>query len=206
MGNIMRKFNITTLFLLTFLCVFFLGCENSTPAIGAVSTAIIYDYAENSENPCMKMAVFVELNSDPIRIRSVTITSPDKNYSWNVEHPVYFNNKDIVLVGTSNMMSVQNVGFPVGMYSLEYTDVAKRSVKVFFDVPHIEPPKEQDFENNAKKMLALYDKNDNLLYYGDRVGFDSDSIRERFPDTKRMCEILVLNDDKTAIIESKTEL
>ena len=194
------------IFLILIISILFLSCNNTTPSIGNVSTSIIYDYSENKENPTAKIAVFVELFSDSMRIKDITITSPNNDYSWKIEEPVCFNNSNSIMLGSSNIMPVQNENFPNGVYSLVYTDIAQRTTKVTFSVPVLLQPTEDDLQKNTKKMCALYDKNNNLLYYGNRNQREIDSIKNDFLNAKTMYEVLVLEDNKTAIIEKKIEI
>ena len=196
---------INILFIL-FSVVFFGSCTNTAPSIETVSTAMLYDYSESSDEPIVKMAVFVELHSDPVRINKIDITAPDNKYMWTIENPVSLENNNNVMVGTSNIMQIQNEGFPEGRYSLMYTDVAQRTTKTSFMVSELTILTKEDLKNNSKKVLVLYDKNNKLLYYGNRNSQDIETLITQFTDAKLMYELLVSSDEQTILIESKTEL
>ncbi len=193
------------IFLSLNISILFLSCNNTTPSIGNVTTSIIYDYSANKEDPIIKMAVFVELFSDPLRIQDIKITSPDSNFTWIIENPPNFATKNTVWVGTSNIMAIQNRGFPEGTYLLEYTDVAQRSTSISFSVPQEINVANIEKEKFTKKMSSVYDKNDNLLYFGPRLDDNTIDLKEDYADAQTVYNILTVPDGTSAIIEEKKQ-
>lgn len=196
------------LLLISLLIILIVSCENSTPSVGSVSYSFVYDYSENTDDPLITMAIFVELFSDPTRIDSIKIISPDENFFWEIDDPQSIkNSNNSVFVGNSNLMSIQNKEFPAGTYKCIYTDVAQRSTEISFAIPSLSEPTEVDMKIYSKKRLAIYDKNANLLYYGNTNGLETNQdIKNRFPEAATMYSVLALTGGNTAVIESKTEL
>ncbi len=185
------------------------SCANTTPSIGTVHHSVFYDYSENLETPIITMAVFIELYSDPMRIKNITITSSDRDYSWVINNPTSIKDRNniLVMVGSSRLMGIPESGFPSGEYRCTYTDIANRTTEATFLVGTVTFPSEVDKQINSEKKLAIYDNSNNLLYYGKRNGLETNTnITNRFRSAKTAYEIRELTGTETAIIESKIEL
>ncbi len=174
-----------------------ISCEDSSPQLGTVKHMILYDYTENDEQPKERLAVYVELQSDPGRINTFSIRSQETDYVWQINDLFYINDKrkNMVWIGSANFQTSSQYTLPRGNYVLTYTDLAERSEQLYFTIN--ETP-ENVLDENIPNNMALYDENESLIHVGKNESIES--ILPLYPNARFMREITVLGNGNSAIL------
>ncbi len=188
---------ILYIYLLLFSLFFFFSCEDSSPALGSVRHIVLYEYDDSSSIPNERLSVYVELESDPLRIYQMSIRSIDTGYEWKIEDT----NSDTVWIGSSNLMSTQNPFFE-GQYILTYTDLAQRKTDLYFSISSSHDEKFPDKSMYTNKNIVIFDELNTLLYFGNDLTIsDESTIMQNYPQAKTVREVSISQDSKSAIIE-----
>ncbi len=194
------------LFILCILLFFCFSCEDSNPTLGTVRHMVLYDYNDNRLVPLEKLAIYVELQADPMRIESLSIESLDTGYVWIIDNPQYVNSNDNdndkVWIGSSNILPSRQFLLPRGSYIARYTDVAQRNAEIAFSIDTLVTASDIQEDEYTRKNIAIYDDNDNLLYFGSSVSLDSDEeILEKFNSASFTRTILMDQRLESAILK-----
>ncbi len=191
----------TPFLVLFFSLFFFLACEDSTPEISTIKYMVLYDYNSLDSEPIPRLGVYVQLDSDPSRIDSLTVYSHDSDFTWNIQNPLTLTdtNTQAVWVGSSNLRFVQGQSIPTGQYTVSYFDVAMRKIDLFFTIQSIQKPLENE---HTDERIVLYDLGDNIVYFGkDLILKDSEIIKEQFPNVVSMQTVLLSDDGLSALVK-----
>ncbi len=185
------------------LCIsmfFFLSCEDTSPQISIVRHMVLYDFSSNKTLPELRLAVYVEVNSDTSRIKTMDITSLESNVTWRIPTPKTINDTSTgkQWVGSSNLASAGYITFLEGNYRLTYTDLAERKVDVFFTISDFDYPENLNNNDYPVKKIAVHDALANTLYYGNVLS--ESEMLDLYPSATSYREILLRDDYQGAIV------
>mgnify|MGYP003521312056 FL=1 len=163
----MRKI---ALFLFIFSVLFF-SCSQDSAQIASAESSLIFDYSENP--PDMRLAVFVNSESDVRLASKIKIVNKDSGLEWNCGELVKFEDKNKnSWTGCANIVAAFGMKIPAGEYVLTYFDMAgdEDEISFYVDYPeNILNLKSEDFPDGldySEKKSAVYTKDGVLLYYG----------------------------------------
>lgn len=209
-----KYLKINCLILLSLL--FFFSCADTTPVILSVHYSLVYDYASETSEPQKRLSVFVSPDTESTRFSELLIQHMESNMSWSIKNPTIITSGSKEFIGCPNLMPNIDGDFPLGEYKLIYTDVASRSVESKFTlkpIPSFEknPPTASNYKSIVEKKIAkefifdrvaLYDENDELIYYGGqkRDLLKLEEIRKNYPDARKMRRYRMRNDNSCGIL------
>ena len=153
------------------------SCTQSVPEYKNATATIIFDYSSTDSLPAARLSVFVESLSDVRRYETINVKAMENNYIWDVSEIIKFKAADKMYAGNTNIVMPSNEQFPVGEYSICYVNanLEKMESKIlvnydsaFYDKKASEVP---EFMKSkfGKKNISIYDKDNKLLYYGERT-------------------------------------
>ena len=162
--------------ILLFLCfIFIVGCSDSVPDVVSSKSSVIFTYDNYESKPNVRLATFVEVSSDPRRVETISISSIKDNMKWLCEEPVVFSESNKKMVGYTNFVTPNDVKIPSGSYKIVYTDAQGRFTESFTyvsypeDLMEVNATKAEEFLGIRKKeYIAIYNSNDEVVYFGDR--------------------------------------
>ena len=161
----MRKI---ALFLFIFSVLFF-SCSQDSAQIASAESSLIFDYSENP--PDMRLAVFVNSESDVRLASKIKIVNKDSGLEWNCGELVKFEDKNKnSWAGCANIVAAFGMKIPAGEYVLTYFDMAgdEDEISFYVDYPeNILNLKSEDFPDGldySEKKSAVYTKDGVLLY------------------------------------------
>lgn len=168
--------------ILLFLCfIFIVGCSDSVPDVVSSKSSVIFTYDNYESKPNVRLATFVEVSSDPRRVETISISSIKDNMKWLCEEPVVFSESNKKMVGYTNFVTPNDVKIPSGSYKIVYTDAQGRFIESFTyvsypeDLMEVNATKAEEFLGIRKKeYIAIYNSNDEVVYFGDRKKHWSD--------------------------------
>lgn len=171
--------------ILSILCIgiFLVGCSNTTPTLTTVEAIVVYDFVDKSSKPQQQFSVFVQSSADTARIMDLIIIHPELDIQWEVLSPVILSDGSRIMAGSAHLMPPYFSPIPQGRYSVNYVDLAGKTVTATFslDYKDIEPlpldepifsPQKEDGESETSaesgsnsgekpiKRLALYSELD----------------------------------------------
>ena len=152
----------------------FMSCSTDTDIkVSGVDSFIIFDYEGEDSLPLVRLSVFAETASDAHRVECIKIMSRETSYEWTVDEPVIIESESKQWAGTYNFVCPEEISFPVGFYTLTYTDSGSNEVEAAFSIsyPHELIGKtareaNEFLDGNVLENIVLYDENDILIYYG----------------------------------------
>ena len=153
------------------LSVLFFSCSQDSAQIASAESSLIFDYSENP--PDMRLAVFVNSESDVRLASKIKIVNKDSGLEWNCGELVKFEDKNKnSWAGCANIVAAFGMKIPAGEYVLTYFDMAgdEDEISFYVDYPeNILNLKSEDFPDGldySEKKSAVYTKDGVLLYYG----------------------------------------
>ena len=84
-----KKFYLLNIIFILFLATI-LGCSDSVPDVVSSKSSVIFIYDDYEAKPNVRLAVFLEVSSDPRRVETISISSIKDNMKWLCEEPVVF--------------------------------------------------------------------------------------------------------------------
>lgn len=73
------------------------GCSDSIPDVVSSKSSVIFTYDDYESTPNVRLAVFLEVSSDPRRVETISISSIKDNMKWLCEEPVVFSDRKSVV-------------------------------------------------------------------------------------------------------------
>ena len=169
-----KKFYLLNIIFILFLATI-LGCSDSVPDVVSSKSSVIFTYDDYESKPNVRLAVFLEVSSDPRRVETISISSIKDNMKWLCEEPVVFSESNKKMVGYTNFVTPNDVKIPTGSYKVVYTDAQGRFIESFTYVSYPEDLMESNVSESEeflglrkKEYIAIYNSNDEILYFGDR--------------------------------------
>ncbi len=172
--------------------------------LASVRYIILYDYQNIGEAPQERLGVYVEVQSDPERVKDVVVYSHDTGYSWTLDIPlsIKIDNNNTVWVGSSNLLPPRNQSIPVGQYTVTYTDLAQRQSEHFFSIDSIENSSNINRSDFTSENIVLFNGSGNMIYFGSDIRFkDMIVAKVDYPDVAYSRMVLINEDQTKAIIE-----
>lgn len=171
-----RIFFIISIFV-TFL---FVSCTDTTPIILSVNTTLVYEYQSETDSPTMRLSVFVQPDTEPERFQKIDVINIETGYIWTITDAQVISVGEKNYIGCTTLRPYNSGFFPLGQYNVIYTDIASRSDEMNFELKNPQSFETQsissfsysDIEKKqvAKEFIfdrvALYDENEDLIYYG----------------------------------------
>ena len=156
-------------------CVAFASCADAEPDIVSATGSVVFDYATDESLPASRLAVFVQTESEVQRVSSIQIVSKETGYRWNITAPNMLKSGDKQWACYTNLLPPEHERIPVGLYEFQYIDAAGEEAESTFTVSYSEKLLDTTSGNvrsvitSAKEeSVALYDKNNVLIYFGKR--------------------------------------
>ena len=153
------------------IALFLFTCSQDSAQIASAESSLIFDYSENP--PDMRLAVFVNSESDVRLASKIKIVNKDSGLEWNCGELVKFEDKNKnSWAGCANIVAAFGMKIPAGEYVLTYFDMAgdEDEISFYVDYPeNILNLKSEDFPDGldySEKKSAVYTKDGVLLYYG----------------------------------------
>ena len=167
-------FAITFLLLSAF--VLFNSCSNNVPEISNAKLSIIFDYDSNEALPQARLSVFVQADSNPRRFESIYVTSAKTDFVWESSNLILAENEQKKYCGLTNLVMPQKEQIPSGEYTVLFrqSDEEQKEIKVYLnydkELYNTKGSEVASFmrRNSASRMITIYDKEKNIIYYGNR--------------------------------------
>lgn len=202
--------------LLLILGLFFGGsCSNVEPSISGITSTVVFDYESMDKTPQVRLSLFVEA-SDLQRMEKLTALNEETGYQWTISQPRKFSGKNNrTYAGYTNLVAPKNEFIPQGRYSITYTDAQEKICSTYTFVSYdneFYKAKGSKFPLNIRgsysEKIALYNKDGNLIYFGNLKPDWSDSkiiVRDQTDATvKRIC--YTMNNNAVCVMMPKEDL
>lgn len=171
--DIFYFFNKIYKFFLVFGIFFLFGCSNSTPNVSNCSSTVIFSYSDDESLPDVKFSAFVGSISDVRRVDYLTFKNRSSNFEWIVDNPYIFADSNNSWACGLNLKHNKNQKIPLGIYDVVFQDAQGNKADDILNVFYPEELYNKNFKNAVEilekqtlKKIAIYDKDNNLLYYG----------------------------------------
>lgn len=172
--------------LLIFSVLFSISCTQNIAEIKTATPTIIFDYYSTDSTPVSRLSIFVESTSEVKRSELIRLQCKSTGYTWDINDLIRFKFAEKMYAGSNNLILPEGERVPDGEYTLLYQNAdlekAETVVKleydpVFYETTAAELPAlmRQKF---GKKYIAIYDKNDQMIFYGERT--------EQLGDTRKI--------------------
>ncbi len=160
-------------FILILLSLFyFSGCSDIAPQLLFTDVKVVFDYQTEDSEPLMHLSVFVQPDATVRKLDKVVIMNEETDYEWQVDNPEVFTNKKKEWAGYADLEPCDSEVIPTGKYLLKYIDLNGSTSESDFDISYDSKflsSKSSDIENllgtGLIKKIAIYDKDNILLYY-----------------------------------------
>lgn len=208
----MRKFfnYLINLIIFSFFFIGFFSCTQNVPDIKYGTATVIFDYKNNEELPQARLSIFVESNSDVKRYERINVKSAENGYIWDVSEILKIKKSDKMYAGNTNLVVPSGEKFPTGEYSIIYenADLEQVQTKIylnydtaFYNTKALEIPDLMK-RKFGKKNIAIYDKNSNLIYYGERTDLlrDTRKIWNKYRNASFFTEVWCLSNNSVMCI------
>ena len=160
-------------FLLVLITAFsFFSCADAEPELILATSSVVFDYADDAGLPQTRLAVFVQMDSEVQRAERLEMENRDTGYNWRVSAPRLFTNGDKKWACYTNLQPPAHVDLPAGVYDFRYIDAAGEEATSSFIVSYpsallkTKSDEAAAFLSSIAENLALYDKNNVLVYFG----------------------------------------
>ncbi|MCF0242686.1 MAG: hypothetical protein HUK25_08615 [Treponema sp.] len=188
----------------------FFSCSQTVPEINSASSSVIFDYENTESLPQIRLAVFMDLESDARRSEKFKIRCKYSGYEWECENPVNFQNGKKTFSGYSNFVMPENLPFIEGQYLLDYEDAAGEKKSVTFSVYY----NREICDKNSSEVLSLmetqkyerkiavFKENDVLSYYDVYTEDlnEASKVWERYADGEYFRDVLLVNGNRAIIL------
>ncbi len=195
---------------LIFFCIIVLlfSCEDTTPNITSVKNILLLEYTELNDIPTERLAVYVQLRSDPVRIKNIVLESDDGDYSWILDEVHQFKDSaNMLWVGSSHFVTHKGGTFSSMNFTVTYTDLAERTYIESFSVPDFNSIDKIDRSEYRDGNIALYDEKNELLFYGSDTELNTDGkITAKYPNAKFLRNVYISNDRKIALLDPTKQI
>lgn len=184
--------------------ILFLSCSNSIPLLDQTKTGILYEYDENTKTPTVRLAVYVNLQSSPLRIDNLQLQYLKDGLTWKIDHmqTIYDSSTKLTWIGSSNLVAPLGERIKAGRYILTYTDITGRVAKTSIQVPPYTSPDKINRENFTTEYQAVFDARGNLLYYGSpQQNTNYQSWQNNYPGASLTRKIFVHKNNYTLILD-----
>ena len=171
-----KKSEFFIFFPLLFLFVSLFSCSQSTPDLYNTRSSVIFSYDSFDSLPQVKLSVFAQTRNDSRYIQKIFLKCLDNDFTWETNDIVLFidYNKNHY-AGYESFVMPSNKKFPVGEYKVTYKNGLDDSQDSIFFIDYntefYDLTAEQiknNFDNNTKKKICIFDKNESVIFYGER--------------------------------------
>ncbi|MCR5286078.1 MAG: hypothetical protein K6D95_10835 [Treponema sp.] len=172
----MNKTLSRTLFFLLCLTLSLLAaCSNELSGIRGPEATVIFDYADNSSSPEVRLCVFTETSGNVRRLEKFCLKSLKENFVWETKDFIQVQNGNKLYAGYTNFVVPQGFYIPKGEYEINYIEADQKEYSIEVLVNYEEKLYESNAENfqslcnnlTFNKKIAIYDINQALIYFGD---------------------------------------
>lgn len=205
-----NKPSFTKILLSLILCLMFLSCSQQAPEAKYVTASVIFDYSALNTFPTARLSIFVESNSDVRRYEEIKVDSISNGYSWDISEIIKIKSTDKMYAGNTNLIVPDGETIPTGEYRIEFinADSEKVETRLTLDYDNIfyttigENIPELMRARFGKRNIAIYDKEDKLLYYGERTEAINDSrkIWNKYRNAAYFYEVWTLSNNTVMCI------
>lgn len=189
---------VPSFFLLLLSLSFFYSCSDSEPQLAGATGSVVFDYADGTSQPAVKLSVFTMTASEVRRASKISVTARKNGYQWTVDSPRLISSEGRQWAGYTNLEPVTGETIPTGTYDLIYTDAAGREINTTFSVDYPDALMTSTADSvktiltvPLEEYTALYDDAGQLLFFdkAKNTWNDVQSIRRDYPDAvaERKC-------------------
>lgn len=165
------------------LCAIFSSCSNNIVQTTDAKLSVVFDYDSYEELPKARLSVFVEAESNPNRLETITVTCKECEYVWESDDLVLAQNNEVKYCGLTNIVMPADEKIPKGEYTVTYlaADNEKKEMKAVlnYDQSFYETKAENVGVLMNKylgsRMLTVFGEENKILYYGPRSSQYSDA-------------------------------
>jgi hypothetical protein len=152
------------------------SCADSVPAIADAKLMAVFEFSAEGARPSMFLFEMVYPTSTIDFADSLLLTHPASGFVWKSINPLELRNNNVVWICSPRLAPYNNEeGFAEGQYLATYTDtsgrVSERTVRLVFP-QGLKTSTTQTvaalLPENTVRKIAVYDEDENLLYYGER--------------------------------------
>jgi len=191
----------------------FTSCTQELPEIRYANLTVIFEYNKLDALPSSRLSVFVESISDVRRYESINVKNKENGFIWEVSELIRIRNAEKMYAGNTNLMPPSDEIIPTGNYEIVYSNAdnekTETNYKLEYDTLFYETPGSQIPDlmktKRAKKYISIYDKNDKLLFYGERNEQLSDNrkIWNRYSSAAYFHDVWILPDKSVICLMPK---
>ena len=182
-GHSFKTHTAAALVLIVLFCSFIISCSNNVIQTTDAKLSVVFDYDSFEELPKARLSVFVEAESNPNRMETITISCKECEYIWESDKLVRAQNNDVKYCGLTNIVMPADEKIPKGEYTVTYlqADNEKKEMKAILNYD------EAFYETKAEnvgvlmnkylgsRMLTVFGEEKKILYYGPRSSQFSDA-------------------------------
>lgn len=196
-------FSISVIFLL-------ISCNQNLPEVRYASACVVFDYSENQEIPDTRFGIYVETQSNVRRVQKITAANEKSQFSWECYKPILIQSGNTQWACGTDFCVPSGEKIPKGKYSLVFEDSNSEETSTYFSINY-----DEDFYNkkaeeipgfmnkkNGTKSILIFDKQNQLLYYGPRTPDlnDDRAIWNRYRNAGSYKEVWSTQDQSVACI------
>lgn len=178
MSGSAKKIKLISLLISSFLIFTAVSCSQNAPEIRQVNYSIIFDFQNvTEENPNARLSIFIDSGSEVRRYERMRITSLETGYIWDSDEIAMIEYEKMQWAGSTNLVVPETEIIPTGKYEVTFYNADEKSESVYvnidydqdlYDLKKEEVPEEMKNLNGIRK-IAIYNVEDELLYFGERT-------------------------------------
>jgi len=177
MGKNLQKILFTfTLLVFLSIAAFFTSCSQAAPELSIANYSVVFEYEDEESLPSSRLSLFMESTSDVNRYDRVKITAMENGFIWDFTDisKIILDNRQ--WVGNTNIVVPDTEIIPTGMYEVTYYNADEKETTVYVTVSYDTSIYDMSadeidafmIKNLATKKIAIYDKNNVLLYFDEK--------------------------------------
>lgn len=162
--------------------LFVTACSQTLPNIANATASVIFEFKDEESKPSYRLSVFVESIENVRRCENLIVRSVSNGYEWNSDDIVIMATAERMFSGYTNLVVPAKDKIPAGLYNIKYiqSDEEEKQISVdlkyddtIYDCVAADIPELMNKVNGTNR-IAIFNKDNVLLYYGDR----SDSLKD----------------------------
>ena len=159
------------------------GCSQSTPELVRANYSVIFEYENDESLPDSRLCLFLESQSDVRKYERIRVVSEETGYIWEINDVAKVVLDEQQWAGNTNIVVPENKLIPTGKYQVTFYTADEKETSLSFNISYDSSIydltavelEEKMHKSDAEKKIAIYDKNDVLLYYDKKTDdFDTD--------------------------------
>jgi hypothetical protein len=167
------------------------ACSDSIPAITGTRLIPVFDFSSPESRGAPHVCLLVQVSSDIGFAGSLRLTHLSTGYVWNIGNPLILEAPGEAWAASPRLSPAGAAsGFSEGEYRASYIDTAGRNAESSLTLQYPQALRTAEGRSVRAAMpagsiekIAVYDGEDNLLYYGERASrLQNDAaLRQAYP-------------------------